>query len=244
MESVVDMEPLILPRQVILGLLGRFLFSGGVILACFAGIRMAHQAVEGQVVAEANYALIHTTPEFELPPATQLPTVTPSPTPTAPPPALPAIRLSIPSINLNSSIKEIEPTEKVLRGGAVQLSWEPLAYVVAHYETSGNPGEGRNIVLTGHNNTLGSVFRSLDKIELGDQLTLYTEMQAFEYKVQKKFIIPYLGVEADGDQILQSYAAPQTSEMVTMISCWPYATNANRIVIIAVPVDVKEGYGG
>lgn len=221
---------------------GRLLFSVGAILASFMCIRLARTAVDGWVEQNTSYALIVTTPEFGLPPATPLPTVTPSPTSTAPPPALPAIRISIPAIDLNSSIREIEPTEKTLSDGAVQLSWEPLAYVVAHYNTSGNPGDGRNIVLTGHNNTTGSVFRRLDQLKLGDAVTLHTEAQTFEYEVQKKFIIPYLGAENDGDALLQAYAAPQTSEMVTLISCWPYATNAHRIVIIAVPPGDGESH--
>jgi sortase A len=112
---------------------------------------------------------------------------------------------------------------------------------VAHFGTSGNPGDGRNIVLIGHNNTLGEVFRYLDQLHLGDQVTLYTEERAFEYKVQKKFIIPYLGAEEAGDALLVSYSAPQLSEMITIISCWPYFTNAHRIVIIAVPVSNAEG---
>lgn len=240
-EPVVDMESRLLSRPVVTSLLGRLLFSAGVILASFTGIRLARLAVDGWVEQSASYALILTTPEFGLPPATPLPTITPSPTPTAPPPALPAVRLVIPAIDLNSSIREIEPTEKTLSGGAVRLSWEPLEFVVAHYDTSGNPGEGRNIVLTGHNNTAGSVFRRLDQLKLGDAVTLYTETQTFEYEVQKKFIVPYLGAEADGDLLLQGYAAPQASEMVTLISCWPYATNAHRIVIIAAPPAAGEG---
>ena len=239
LELVVDLEGRILPRSVIIGNLGRFLFSAGIVLGCVAGVRFARDEVDARIIQQSSYLLISSTPMFGLPPATPLPTVTPSPMPTALPPPLPAIRLSIPSIGLNSSIQDILPTEKISSSGIRISVWEPVAFVVGHYSTSGNPGEGRNIVLTGHNNTEGEVFRYLDQLHLGDQVTLFTEEKAFDYQVQKKFIIPYLGTEADGNAMLQAYAAPQSTEMVTMISCWPYFTNAHRIVIVAVPVSTS-----
>ncbi len=197
--------------------------------------------MDAHAAQQTRYLVIANTPAIGLPPATVLPTITPSPTPTALPPSLPAIRLAIPAIDLNSSIQEITPTERVSASGARRFIWEPLAYTVAHFDTSGNPGDGRNIVLFGHNNTLGEVFRYLDQLHLGDPVTLYTEEKSYEYQVQKKFIIPYLGAEEDGDALLMSYSAPQSSEMITIISCWPYFTNAHRIVIIAVPVSAAEG---
>jgi sortase A len=142
--------------------------------------------------------------------------------------------LAIPVIGLNSSIVEIFPNEIVSSNGEVKSEWEPVADAVGHYSTSGNPMGGRNIVLSGHNNTLGEVFRDLEKLIPGDEIILFTEIGEYHYLVQKKYFIPYLGFEADGDAKLQLFSAPQSSEMVTLISCWPYATNSHRIVIIAV----------
>ena len=70
---------------------------------------------------------------------------------------------------------------------------------------------------------------------IGDLVILFTETENHEYQIQNKYTIPYLGVEREGDDRLRSFAAPQSSETVTMISCWPYATNSHRIVIIAIP---------
>lgn len=121
--------------------------------------------------------------------------------------------------------------------------WEPIAFAVGHHNTSGNPGEGRNIVLSGHNNTQGAVFRRLNELRPGNEVVLFTEDNEFHYQVQKKFIIPYLGAKAEGDTKLQSYAAPIPTEIVTLISCWPYATNAHRIVVIAVPSSEEAEHG-
>ena len=213
------------------------MFTAGIALALFVVIHLIRNSIENWVSQHSDYLLIYSTPMLEFPAATPLPTLTVTPVPTALPPPLAPIRLSIPVINLNISIQEIFPTEKLLTGGESRLVWELPPFAVGHYDSSGSPGGGRNIVLIGHNNTEGEVFRDLDKLQLEDDVTLFTEQSEFHYRVQKKYLIPYLGAELEGDRKLQSFAEPQSSEMITMISCWPYATNSHRIVIIAIPLD-------
>lgn len=225
----------VLTRAVFYEILGRLLFYVGIILACFLVSRFARGVVDQQVLQQSNYLLIASTPVFQLPPATPLPTFTPTPVPTATPLPLPATRLSIPAIKLNTTIEDISPVEKILANGAHTSIWEPVAFAVGHYDTSGNPGEGRNIVLSGHNNTEGEVFRYLDQLHPGDEVILFTANDEFHYQVQKKYLIPYLGAEEEADAQLQSFAAPQSTEIVTLISCWPYLTNFHRIIIIAIP---------
>jgi len=224
--------------------LGRLFFAGGIVLGVFLGARILRELVDTQIARQSSYLTIPSTPVFELPPATPLPTLTPTPVPTATPPPLPPIRISIPAISLNSNIKEISPTEKIFSSGESVFAWEPLPNSVAHYDSSSNPGGGGNIVLNGHNNTLGEVFRYLNLLNPGDEVILYTEIDEFHYQVQQKVIFPYVGAEAEGDLLLQVYAAPQSTEIVTIISCWPYATNASRIIIIAVPIPKGAISGG
>jgi sortase A len=238
-----DLVRQIVTRSLVYETLGRLLISAGIVLCCFLGIRLIREEVESQITLQPRYLIIASTPIFELPPATPLPTLTPTPIPTATPLPLPSIRISIPAINLNTSIKEISPTEKIAYSGESTFMWEPVASAVGHYDTSGNPGGGGNIVLAGHNNTQGEVFRYLNQLNPGDEVILFTEVSEHHYQVQQKSIIPYLGVEKEGDVILQSFAAPQATEMVTLISCWPYATNANRIIIIAVPFSSGDANG-
>jgi sortase A len=239
-----DMVPQITTRSAVYEIAGRILSSIGVVLACCLAIRVAREAVESRVVSQPNYLVIASTPVFQMPPATPLPTITPTPMPTATPLPLPAVRLSIPAIKLNTSIQEISPTEKKLRSGESEFVWDPVAYAVAHYDSSANPGGGGNIVLTGHNNTLGEVFRDLNDLQAGDEVILYDGIKEFHYQVQEKIIIPYVGSEASADAQLQALTAPRPAEMVTLISCWPYATNASRIVVLAVPLAGGDEHGG
>lgn len=215
---------------------GWLLISTGVILGCLLGLRIARESLDSQIAAQAQYLRIDSTPAFQLPPATALPTQTLTPMPTAThtptPLPLPVIRLSIPAIHLNISIVESYPQQQ-MDGSFI---WEAPNYAAGHYNSSGNPGGGRNIVFNGHNNTAGEVFRDLNKLEPGDEIILLTVTDEFHYQVQQKVIIPYVGNETEANIQIGALSAPQSSEMVTLISCWPYATFTSRIVVVAVPL--------
>jgi LPXTG-site transpeptidase (sortase) family protein len=209
---------------------GRILISTGAILGCLLGLRYTRENLDSQIANQPHYLSIDSTPAFQLPAATVLPTQTPMPTATPLP--LPATRLSIPAIGLNTSIVESYPIPQ--RDGS--YIWDTPNNAVGHYDSSGNPGGGRNIVFNGHNNMAGEVFRDLNKLVPGDEIILLTDAGEFHYQVQQKVIIPYVGHEAEADLQIGAMSAPQSSEMVTLISCWPYTTFINRIVVVAVPL--------
>jgi sortase A len=228
---------------------GRLMISTGVVLGSLLGLRFTRQSVDQQIARQPHYLRIDSTPAFGLPAATALPTQTrtpmptstptSTPSPTATPMPLPARRLSIPAIGLNTSVKESVPRQT----GNGTFIWDPPAYAAGHYNSSGNPGEGRNIVFQGHNNIYGEVFRDLDRLSPGDEIILLTDAGEFRYQVQQSITIPYVGNEAVAGPQLQALSAPQSSEMVTLISCWPYSTFTSRIVVIAVP-EFNGGTGG
>ena len=228
---------------------GRLLISTGVVLGSLLGLRFTRQSMDGQIARQPHYLRIDSTPAFQFPLATALPTQTltpmptstptstPSPTPTPLP--LPARRLSIPAIGLNTSVKESSPRQ--MSNGT--FIWDPPAYAAGHYESSGDPGEGRNIVFLGHNNMAGQVFRDLDKLAPGDEIILLTDTREFRYQIQQVLIIPYTGHELEATVQIQALTGPQPSEVVTLISCWPYTTYTSRILVIASPM-FSGGTGG
>jgi sortase A len=220
----------------IYGFAGWLMISAGTVLGCLLGLRFTRESLDGQIANQSPYLRIDSTPVFQLPAATALPTQTitpmPTPTPTATPLPLPATRLSIPAIRLNISVVESYPKQQ-MDGSFI---WDPPNFAAGHYNSSGNPGGGRNIVFNGHNNMAGEVFRDLNKLEPGDEIILLTSTGEFHYQVQQKIIIPYVGHEAEANIQIGVLSAPQSSEMVTLISCWPYFTFANRIIIVAVPL--------
>ena len=230
---------------------GRLLISTGVVMGSLLGLRFTRQNVDSQIARQPHYLRIDSTPVFQLPQTTALATQTSTPMPTSTsmptatptlipsltptPLPLPARRLAIPVIGVNISVKESSPKQR-WNGTYV---WDPPAYAAGHYDSSGNPGEGRNIVFQGHNNIYGEVFRDLDKLSPGDEIILMTDAGDFHYQVAHTTIIPFVGHEAQATLQILAMTAPQSSEMVTLVSCWPYATYSSRIIVVALPL-----YGG
>jgi len=102
--------------------------------------------------------------------------------------------------------------------------WEQLKKGVGQHISSANPGENGNVVLAGHDDVFGEVFRNLDKLQPGDQVILYTMQQQFIYRVTETRIVDPSQVD-----VMNSTSDPT----VTLISCYPYMVDKQRIVVFA-----------
>jgi sortase A len=102
--------------------------------------------------------------------------------------------------------------------------WEQLKKGVGQHIPSANPGENGNVVLSGHNDVYGEIFRHLDRLQPGDQVILYTQQRAYTYIVERTLIVEPTAVE-----VMASTGAPT----LTLISCYPYLVDTHRIVVFA-----------
>jgi sortase A len=102
--------------------------------------------------------------------------------------------------------------------------WEQLKKGVGQHIGSANPGENNNVVLSAHNDVFGEIFRDLNKLKAGDQLILYTSQHAFTYIVTGSKIVEPNQVDV---------MAPTKDPIVTLISCFPYMVDKQRIVVTA-----------
>ncbi len=152
-----------------------------------------------------------TAPRGAVPPNVRL-SVTSQPLPAV---ALPtpapqeARRISIPAIAVDAPIVHgVEP--------------DSLKLGVGHYEGSANPGERGNLVFAGHNDTYGEVFRDLDRLTPGDEVTVYTAAQSYRYVIRGWRV-----VEPTEVKVLE----PTLGPTLTLISCYPYLVDTQRIVV-------------
>ena len=122
-----------------------------------------------------------------------------------------AIRIEIPSLTLDAPVVQGD-------------GWEQLKKGVAQHIGSANPGETGNVVLSAHNDVYGELFRNLDKLQPGDQVILYSALKQFVYIVDRSEIVEPTAVE-----IMASTGTPS----VTLISCYPYLVDKQRIVVFA-----------
>jgi sortase A len=123
-----------------------------------------------------------------------------------------AIQIDIPAINVHNW--------SIVQGDG----WEQLKKGVAQHIPSANPGENGNVVLSGHDDVYGEVFRYLDKLQPGDQVILYTMQRQYIYLVTETRI-----VEPNQVEVMN----PTSDPTVTLISCYPYMVDKKRIVVFA-----------
>jgi len=103
-------------------------------------------------------------------------------------------------------------------------SEEQLLKGAGHYNGSRFPGQGSNVVLAGHRN---SVFKGLQYVSKGDIITLNTTYGKYVYKISEIKIV-------NGNDI--SIVQPGNSEKLTLYTCYPFdyiGSAPNRYVVIS-----------
>ena len=128
-----------------------------------------------------------------------------------PGPAQP-VRIRIPTLGVDAPVVEGD-------------GWEQLKKGVGHHIGSANPGQRGNMVLSGHNDIYGEVFRDLGRLKPGDEIMVYARDKAYTYIVTEKHIVAPTDVQ---------WLAPTRRATVTLVSCYPYMVDNQRIVIRGV----------
>ncbi len=79
-------------------------------------------------------------------------------------------------------------------------------------------------MLSAHNDIFGEIFRRLDQLQPGDEVQVHTLTQVFTYRVTGTRIVEPTEV---------SVLAPTQHSSLTLISCYPYLIDTQRIVVFA-----------
>ncbi len=119
------------------------------------------------------------------------------------------VRIQIPAIEVDAPVVQGD-------------GWEQLKKGVGHHIGSANPGQNGNLVLTAHNDIFGEIFRDLDRLVPGDLIIVYTLQRQYVYVVTETRIIAPTEVEV---------MLPTPDATVTLISCYPYMVDNQRIVV-------------
>ena len=172
-------------------------------------------------------------PAAELPTATVAPIATvpvvvaPSPTPAPTPvPVLPAThRIVIPRIRLDTKVLDVG----VLANGEM----ETAAYAVGRLTLGADAGEVGNVVLAGHNDVEGEVFRRLPELVVGDEVVLYRGDEAFRYRVEGKTIVREQGASEAQRRENARWMEHTEDAVATLISCYPYRVDTHRYIVRA-----------
>ncbi len=134
-----------------------------------------------------------------------------------PPPTVEtALQLSIPRLNIDQTI--VQGTD-----------WEALKLGIGQLTNGTNPGDSSgNLVLAAHNDIYGEYFRHLDQLEPGDEFYIRTQTRVFTYRVTGWELVKPTDVHV---------MEKRGGATATLISCYPYQVNTQRIVVYAERVD-------
>ena len=121
-----------------------------------------------------------------------------------------ATRIQIPAIGVDAPVVQGD-------------GWEQLKKGVGQHIGSADPGDKGNVVLSAHNDIFGEIFRDLDRLQPGDEITIYTNQRSYSYIVSDTKVVEPTQVD-----IMDSTSQPT----LTLISCYPYLVDNKRIAVI------------
>jgi sortase A len=146
-----------------------------------------------------------------LPGADQAPGGAPTPAPAPTPTGKAVAIIEIPSIGVNKAVVEgVELTDLKLGPG--------------HYPGTPLPGQPGNAAIAGHRTTYGAPFFNIDQVKPGDKVFVTTKQGRFEYKASETRIVKPSEV---------SVVAPTPDNRLTLTSCNPRFSAAQRIVLVS-----------
>ncbi|MDD5368650.1 MAG: class D sortase [Anaerolineaceae bacterium] len=122
-----------------------------------------------------------------------------------------AVRIKIPAIEVDAPVVQGD-------------GWDQLKKGVGQHAGTADPGQKGNMVLSAHNDVFGEIFRNLDQLKEGDMIIISTNQRQYVYLVTTSAIVPPSQVDVMN--------ATETAN-VTLISCYPYLIDNQRIVITA-----------
>jgi sortase A len=179
---------------------------------------------------------------------------TAAPAAVAPAAVLP-VRLSIPDLKLDTAV--VEMGWKVVQTvNGPRSDWVIPKNEAGHHINSAALGEPGNLVLSGHNNIFGQVFRPIslawnddkrikvdnytDRSEVlnGRTLQLFDATgKQYNYTITDFYRLKDTGVPQEQRIANGRFIQPTDAAQVTLVTCWPPSSNTHRLIVIAVPAN-------
>lgn len=150
----------------------------------------------------------------------------------------PPVRLLIPALGLDAAVEPMG-WHVVSDANGTHSEWDVIDNAAGHHVNSAYPGELGNVVLSGHNNIGGAVFRSVCVIGepgvdfgLGDKVILVDEAgRRFTYQVNGWQRFPESNASFAGREENARYMNPTDFAQLTLVTCWPPTSNTHRVIV-------------
>jgi sortase A len=173
--------------------------------------------------------------------------------PATPVPASAPVRLVIPDLKMDVPVVEMS-WRVVQTADGPRSDWVIPKNEAGHHINSALLGDEGNVVISGHNNIYGEVFKPIsfawdnaarvqvdsftDQSDIlnGRTIELFDAAgQQFNYTIAAFYRLKDTGVSAEQRVVNGRFMEPTDQAQVTIITCWPPTSNTHRLVVVAVP---------
>ncbi|MCP2032997.1 sortase A [Okibacterium sp. HSC-33S16] len=219
-------------RISVIGVIGELLITGGVLVMLF----LVWQLWLNDAIVRA--AQDDEAAELSKQWASTLPTTVPSPDETHPQPVDygdPVI-LPQPKDAETFGVMHVprfgpEYAAKLAGGVTKARTLDPLG--IGHYPDTQMPGEIGNFAIAGHRNTHGKPLNAISSLQVGDAIVIQVPEGWYTYRYRSTEYVKPSGVGVL-DPVPQADGVEATDSFITLTSCNPYFSTAERIVAYGV----------
>jgi LPXTG-site transpeptidase (sortase) family protein len=113
---------------------------------------------------------------------------------------------------------------RVVPLGIAGGQWQVPAYAAGYLSGGARPGHAGNVVITGHDDRDGAVFRRLGDLHRGDVVRVYSGPHLYRYAVSALRVVPATRIDLVG---------PTHGALLTLITCTPYLIDTQRLIVRA-----------
>lgn len=188
-------------------------------------------------------------------PATVEPPAAAAPPRAAPGSSVQPVRIAIPDLKIDATVVPMGWEVVQTTAGPVS-QWVIPKDEAGHHINSAGLGEPGNLVISGHNNIFGQVFKPIslawdndgrvkvdevtDRSDIlnGRRIDLFdAQGNQYSYAITGFYRLKDTGVSQAQRIANGKYILPAEDERVTIVTCWPPTNNTHRLIVIAEPVD-------
>jgi sortase A len=128
--------------------------------------------------------------------------------------------------------------ELVDKDGTMVSEWVVPKGAAGWHLNSALPGHEENVVLSGHHNIEGKVFRYVKDLQPGDEITIYAGGVPYTYYVSERLLLKEQGMPTYVRKKHAEWIMPTGDERLTLVTCWPYEWpgNSHRVIVVARPM--------
>ncbi len=151
--------------------------------------------------------------------------------------AKPPVKITVPSVQIDTPVVAVGWQMLPGKDGQNSSQWDVAAFAAGHHQGTANPGQVGNVVISGHDDWKGEVFKNLHNVKRGDEIHVFSAEREFLYIVQDSVTVLEDGATEAQKRDNARYMDPTPDQRLTLITCWPYGVDDHRLIVIAKPYD-------